>query len=78
VGAVHRRRWIVVKLGLIGLACVAASGLLSLVLTWWSRPFDRINTDQLTSVFDQRDIVPIGYAAFAPRPQWLFRPGRVP
>lgn len=61
---VTRRRWMVVKLALIGLASVAASGLLSLMLTWWSLPFDRINMSQFTSVFDQRD-VPIGYAAFA-------------
>ncbi len=62
---VTRSRWILVKLGLIGLASLAASGLLSLVVTWWSRPFDRINMNQFTSVFDQRDVVPIGYAAFA-------------
>ncbi len=62
---ITRRRWMVVKLALIGLASVAASGLLSLMLTWWSRPFDRINMTQFTSVFDQRDVVPIGYAAFA-------------
>jgi hypothetical protein len=62
---VTRSRWIVVKLTLIGLTCVATSGLLSLVITWWSRPFDRVNMDQFTSVFDQRDIVPIGYAVFA-------------
>jgi len=62
---ITRTRWILVKLGLIGAASVAASGLLSLMLTWWSRPFDRVNMNQFTSVFDQRDIVPIGYAAFA-------------
>ncbi len=62
---VTRSRWIVVKLALIGLTTVATCALLSLVLTWWSRPFDRVNMDQFTSVFDQRDIVPIGYAVFA-------------
>jgi hypothetical protein len=63
--AVTRSRWIVVKLGLIGFASVAASGLLSLMLTWWSSPLDRVNMNQFTSVFDQRDIAPVGYAAFA-------------
>jgi len=62
---VTRSRWILVKLGLIGFASVAATGLLSLMVTWWSSPFDRVNMDQFTSVFDQRDIVPLGYAAFA-------------
>jgi hypothetical protein len=62
---VTRTRWILVKLGLIGTASAAASGLLSLMLTLWSSPFDRVNMNKFTSVFDQRDIVPIGYAAFA-------------
>jgi len=63
--SITRSRWILAKLGLIGLASAAASGLLSLMLTWWSHPFDRVNMNKFTSVFDQRDIVPIGYAAFA-------------
>ena len=63
--SVTRTRWLAVKLGLIGLVSVAASGLLSLIVTWWSSPIDRVNMNQFTSVFDQRDVVPIGYAAFA-------------
>jgi hypothetical protein len=62
---VTRRHWLAVKLGLVGLASVAASGLLSLMFTWWSSPFDRVNGNQFTSVFDQRGVAPIGYAAFA-------------
>lgn len=63
--AITRSRWIVVKLSVLGFASIAASGLLSLMLTWWSSPFDRINMSRFTSAFDQRDIVPIGYTAFA-------------
>jgi hypothetical protein len=63
--SVTRTRWLAVKLGLIGLVSVAASGLLSLMVTWWSSPLDRVNMNQFTSVFDQRGVVPIGYAAFA-------------
>ena len=63
--SVTRTRWLAVKLGLIGLVSVAASGLLSLMVTWWSSPIDRVNMNQFTSVFDQRGVVPIGYAAFA-------------
>jgi hypothetical protein len=62
---VTRKRWLAVKLGLIGLATVAVSGLLSLMFTWWSKPFDRVNGNQFTSVFDQRGVAPIGYAFFA-------------
>ena len=62
--SVTRFRWIAVKLGVVGLASMVAAGLLSLVVTWWSSPIDRANMTLYTS-FDQRGIVPIGYAAFA-------------
>ena len=62
--SVPRKRWLAVKLGLVGLFSVAVAGLLSLMVTWWSSPIDRVNADPFT-VFDQRGIVPFGYAAFA-------------
>jgi hypothetical protein len=62
--SVTRRRWMGVKLGLIGLASVAASGLLSLMVTWWSSPLDRAQGIPF-STFDQRGFVSLGYAAFA-------------
>lgn len=64
--SVSRRRWLFVKLGLIGLASIASGGLLSLMVTWWFRPIDRINLDRFNpGVFDERGIVVLGYAAFA-------------
>jgi len=64
--SVTRGRWLAVKLGLAGLASVATAGLLSLMVTWWSSPFDRIGMNRLDpSVFGQRGIAPVGYAAFA-------------
>jgi ABC-type transport system involved in multi-copper enzyme maturation permease subunit len=62
--SVTRTRWAALKLGAVGLASIAAAGLLSLMVTWWSSPIDRANASMFTS-FDQRDIVPLGYAAFA-------------
>jgi ABC-type transport system involved in multi-copper enzyme maturation permease subunit len=59
-----RARWLAVKLGLLGLASVLVAGLLSLMVTWWSSPIDRV-TMNLYSTFDQRGIVAVGYAAFA-------------
>ncbi len=38
--SVTRTRWTIVKLGLVGLAAIATSGLLSLVVTWWASPID--------------------------------------
>jgi hypothetical protein len=73
-----RLRWLAAKLGLIGLAAMAATGLLSLVVTWWAGPIDRA-IGQATGVpgpgllvfprmsreiFDARGVVPLGYAAF--------------
>jgi hypothetical protein len=54
--SVPRKRWLAVKLGLVGLASVAVTGLLSLMVTWWSSPIDRVNADPFT-VFDQRGTV---------------------
>jgi hypothetical protein len=62
--SVTRTRWLAVKLGLIGLASMAVAGFVNVVVTWWASPLDRVNMNQFGS-FDQRDIVPIGYAAFA-------------
>jgi hypothetical protein len=61
---VTRTRWTAVKLGLLGLASMAVAGVLSLMVTWWSSPLDRVRLTPFTS-FDQRGLVPVGYAAFA-------------
>ena len=64
--SVTRLRWLTVKLGLAGLASMAAAGLLSLMVTWWSSPLDRIGAGWMApSLFSDRGIVPVGYAAFA-------------
>jgi hypothetical protein len=57
-------RWLAVKFSLVGLASVAAAGLLSLMVTWWSSPIDKAFMSQW-GVFSLRDITPVGYAAFA-------------
>jgi hypothetical protein len=62
--SVTRMRWLGIKVGLLGLATVAVAGLLSLMVTWWSSPLDRANMN-LYGSFDQRGLVPIGYAAVA-------------
>jgi hypothetical protein len=73
-----RARWLAVKLGVTGLAAIAAAGLLSLVVTWWAQPIDAAiaNLDGRPGpgllifprlspeMFDERGIAPLGYAAF--------------
>jgi hypothetical protein len=61
---VTRTRWLAVRLGVAGLASMAAAGLLSLLVTWWASPLDQVGLSRFAT-FDQRDTVPIGYAAFA-------------
>lgn len=67
--SITRTRWLAVKLGLTGLAAMAAAALCSLAVTWWSGTIDQVATENLprlgSLVFDARGIVPIGYAAFA-------------
>jgi hypothetical protein len=66
---VTRARWLAVKLGLAGLASMAAAGLLSLMVTWWAGPVDPLDPYGMNklqpAMFGTRGIVPIGYAAFA-------------
>jgi hypothetical protein len=61
---ISRARWLASRLAVTGLATVAAAGLASWLVTWWAGPLDRAGLDQFGS-FDSRDIVPVGYAAFA-------------
>jgi hypothetical protein len=66
---ISRRRWLAVKLGFVGLASVAAAGLLSLMVTWWASrvdPLDPFGMNKLQpAMFGTRGVAPIGYAAFA-------------
>jgi hypothetical protein len=62
--SVSRTRWLAIKIGVVGLTAMVVTGLLSLMITWWFSPIDRLNMT-LYSTFDRRDIVPAAYAAFA-------------
>lgn len=61
---VHHSRWLAAELGLVGLASIAVAGLMSLMVTWWASPIDSAKHAVYAS-FDQRDIVPMGFAAAA-------------
>jgi ABC-type transport system involved in multi-copper enzyme maturation permease subunit len=73
--SIGRRRWLAFKLGVTGLSAIAITGLLSLAVTWWSKPIDdAINAGQDSNnylprlfppVFAARGLVPVGYATFA-------------
>jgi hypothetical protein len=64
--SVGRLRWAITKIGFLSLATVVAAGLLSFVLSWWSRPFVTASNNQFgTGIFDLRGIVPLAYALFS-------------
>lgn len=61
--SVTRSRWLAVKIAVIGIAAVAGTELLALMLTWWSTPADNQNRFA-SAMFAERGIAPMGYAAF--------------
>lgn len=64
--SVSRRRWLVVKLALVGLASFVMAGLLSLMASWWLSPLDDLNKDRFGGGnFAVHGFVPGGYAVFA-------------
>jgi hypothetical protein len=64
--SVTLRRWLAVKLGLIGLAAMLIGGLLTWMADWWMSPIDAVNKNRFDpSYFGYHGVAPIGYAAFA-------------
>lgn len=64
--SVTLRRWLAVKLGVVGLAAVATGGLLTWLVDWWQTPLDAATQNSFDPTnFGLHGIVPIGYAAFA-------------
>jgi ABC-type transport system involved in multi-copper enzyme maturation permease subunit len=62
---VSRTRWLAVKLGLGALVSMAAVGLLTFMVSWWSSQLDQVSADPFNPLdYSVRDLVPIGYAAF--------------
>ncbi|MGZ4381133.1 MAG: hypothetical protein ACXVZ2_05465 [Gaiellaceae bacterium] len=64
--SVTRARWFTAKLTLVGLASIVVAGLCSLMIMWWAAPVDHVKGSRFAATtFAARDIVPLGYAAFA-------------
>jgi hypothetical protein len=64
--SITRTRWLAAKLTIAGVATAITAGLVSLVVTWWFGPLQRITANRFEpSVFNERAIAPIGYAVFA-------------
>lgn len=64
--SVTLRRWVAVKLVLVGLAAMAVAALLTWMVDWWMSPLDAVNNNRFDlSNFGFHGVAPIGYAAFA-------------
>jgi hypothetical protein len=64
--SVTRRRWLAVKLGLIGLTCMALGGLATLMVSWWASPMNAVYANRFGILnFGFYGVAPVGYAAFA-------------
>ncbi len=64
--SVSRLRWLLVKLGLVGLASAVVGALLSLMVTWWFSPIDKVTANRFSPAsFGMHGFVPAGYALFA-------------
>jgi hypothetical protein len=63
--SVTLRRWLAVKLTLVGLAAVLIGGLVTGMVEWWQSPLDAAGQNPFDPVnFGYHGVVPIGYAAF--------------
>ncbi|MFG3342096.1 ABC transporter permease subunit [Glycomyces sp. NPDC048151] len=64
--SVTRRRWLAVKIALVGGVSVVFTGGLSLLLSWAAEPFDGLVNSRFEPLtFAARDLAPFGYALLA-------------
>lgn len=64
--SVTRRRWLAVKLALVGSVAMVIGGLLTWMIDWWMTPIDAVNQDRFDIAnFGIHGVAPVGYAAFA-------------
>jgi ABC-type transport system involved in multi-copper enzyme maturation permease subunit len=64
--SISRRRWLSVRVALVGVAALAVAGVATWLVSWWFAPLDAVNMNRFDpSVFGERGTVAIGYAGFA-------------
>jgi ABC-2 family transporter protein len=62
---VTRRRWALVKIGVVGASAVAISAAYAALTTWWLTPLALANGGRFDfGIFDLQGLVPIGYSCF--------------
>jgi len=64
---VTRTRWLAARLGVVGVAAIAAAELFSFMVNWWASPIHKANAGYtpFASGSFHAGVAPVGYAAFA-------------
>jgi hypothetical protein len=62
--SVPRRRWLAVRLAVIAASALAASLVMTALLTWWRHPLDQLEGRMDPSVFSNEGVVPFAYMLF--------------
>jgi hypothetical protein len=63
---VTRRRWLLVKIGLVLAGAAVFAAALSALVYWWWTPYERVGTSRFGELdFDLQGLVPVGYTTFA-------------
>jgi hypothetical protein len=63
--SVTRRRWLAIKLALLGGGAIAAAGLLTVLFSWWRGPLDELEGRFSENAFSFEGVVPYAYMLFA-------------
>ena len=64
--SITRRRWLAVRAGWLLLATAVLAGAVSVIVTWWSGPYNALTAGAFqVNHFDVTGVVPVGYALFA-------------
>ncbi|GAB3059652.1 ABC transporter permease subunit [Micromonospora schwarzwaldensis] len=64
--SVTRRRWLAVKLAVVGLAGMAVTGAVAALATWAMGPVDQVAGNRFSTIlFGARHVAPVAYAALA-------------
>lgn len=63
--SVTRRRWLSTKLLTIYASGLVAAFVLTMLMTWWRQPLDRLGGRMEPNVFDFEGVVPYAYTVFA-------------
>jgi ABC-type transport system involved in multi-copper enzyme maturation permease subunit len=62
--SITRRRWLGVKLAVLGTAIIAATAIIDATMAWWRQPIDAVLGSSYEG-FDVEGLVPVAYALFA-------------